>query len=189
MFNQDDEDNNTRVALWVVVGVITAVLIGVVATVVTQHLGRGKAVPETALAASVPEAAAPVAEAASDAGAAVVAAVEALLDGPATGTVVSTLYFELGSAALPADAATLLAAAQQALAAASGKKLVLSGYHDASGDPAQNAELAKQRAFAVRDALLAVGVDSAAVGLRKPESTTGGADPKEARRVDIRLVD
>ena len=37
-------------------------------------------------------------------------------------------------------------------------KLVISGYHDASGDPAQNAELAKQRAMAVRDALKTAGV-------------------------------
>ena len=36
---------------------------------------------------------------------------------------------------------------------ADGKKAVISGYHDATGDPAANAELAKQRAFKVRDTL------------------------------------
>jgi K(+)-stimulated pyrophosphate-energized sodium pump len=35
---------------------------------------------------------------------------------------------------------------------------VISGYHYTSGDPAQNGELAKQRAMAVRDALKIAGV-------------------------------
>ena len=45
-----------------------------------------------------------------------------------------------------------------AAAVAAGKRAVVSGYHDASGDPEKNAELARQRAVAVRDALKAAGI-------------------------------
>ena len=59
------------------------------------------------------------------------------------------IYFELGKTDLPTDAqaqlAPLLAAAREQR-----HTWVISGYHDASGDAAANAELAKQRAFAVR---------------------------------------
>ena len=73
-------------------------------------------------------------------------------------------------------------------AAKAGKKLVLSGYHDSTGDPAKNAELAKQRAFAVRDALVAEGVAESSIDLKKPEimPDSKGNDP-EARRVDVKI--
>ena len=66
------------------------------------------------------------------------------------------------------------------------KKLVISGYHDATGDPVQNAELAKQRAFAVRDALTGAGLTAEQIELSKPQETTGGSgDDREARRVEV----
>lgn len=96
------------------------------------------------------------------------------------------LYFEPGKADLPADALTRLAplieAAQGARSA-----LVVSGYHDASGDAAANAELAKQRALAVRDLLATAGVSEQRIELAKPAVTTGGTDAQEARRVDVTL--
>ena len=66
---------------------------------------------------------------------------------------------------------------------------MIAGFHDPSGDPAHNAELAKQRAKAVRAALMAQGCDPARVQLRKPEQTALGGPPEEARRVEVRLVD
>jgi K(+)-stimulated pyrophosphate-energized sodium pump len=66
-------------------------------------------------------------------------------------------------------------------------KFAISGFHDAKGDPAQNAELAKKRAFAVRDALKALGVAEDRIDLRKPEVTSAGTDA-EARRVEVSLV-
>lgn len=94
------------------------------------------------------------------------------------------LYFELGKADLPADALTRLAplirSAQESQSA-----LVVSGYHDASGDAAANADLAKQRAFAVRDLLATAGVSERNIQLATPAVTTGGDDPREARRVDV----
>ena len=84
---------------------------------------------------------------------------------------------------------TVLGSAVAALVAGTTKKLMLSGFHDASGDPAKNAELAKNRAKAVRAALQAKGVAVERVGLRKPEQTGADGPADEARRVEIRLVD
>jgi K(+)-stimulated pyrophosphate-energized sodium pump len=94
-------------------------------------------------------------------------------------------YFASGSAAVADGAAAALA--DVAKGVADGKKAVVSGYTDASGDPAKNEELAKQRAFAVRDALKAAGVAEDKVELKKPEQLTGSGDAAEARRVEVSL--
>jgi outer membrane protein OmpA-like peptidoglycan-associated protein len=70
-------------------------------------------------------------------------------------------------------------------AVSTGKLVVISGYHDATGDAALNEELAKKRALAVRDALLALGVAEAGIELKKPELTTGSGSLREARRVEV----
>ncbi len=97
------------------------------------------------------------------------------------------LYFVTGKADLPADAAAKLAPLADK-AKASGKKVKVSGYHDATGDLAANQELAKQRAIAVRDQLKAAGVAEDKVELAKPELTQGSGDDAEARRVEITLL-
>ncbi|MEL4181169.1 sodium-translocating pyrophosphatase [Roseateles sp. PN1] len=94
-------------------------------------------------------------------------------------------YFASGKAELAADAAGALAAVVSG--AAAGKQVILSGYTDASGDPAKNEELAKQRAFAVRDALKAAGIAEDKIELKKPEVLTGSGDAAEGRRVEVRL--
>jgi K(+)-stimulated pyrophosphate-energized sodium pump len=70
---------------------------------------------------------------------------------------------------------------------AAGKKAVLSGYTDATGDPATNEELAKQRARVVSEVLKAAGVPESMIELRKPEVLVGSADNAEARRVEVSL--
>jgi outer membrane protein OmpA-like peptidoglycan-associated protein len=97
------------------------------------------------------------------------------------------IYFEPGSAALPADAAAALAKVADIARAQAGKQVVISGYHDASGDAAQNAELAKSRAQAVRHALEADGISPDLLILEKPILATGDGDAREARRVEMRL--
>ncbi len=97
----------------------------------------------------------------------------------------SKLYFEVGKSALPPDAADKLNAAADAVKSKAGANVVISGFHDASGNPEQNAELAKQRALAVRDALQAAGVDADRIVLEKPQQTLGGVDAADARRVEI----
>jgi outer membrane protein OmpA-like peptidoglycan-associated protein len=114
---------------------------------------------------------------------------DVMIDVPLSGEVVARVFFGLDKAELQPDASAALAPALQALAAAPGKKLVIAGFHDPSGDPAHNAELAKQRAKAVRGALTAQGADAARVQLRKPEQMALGGPPEEARRVEVRLVD
>jgi K(+)-stimulated pyrophosphate-energized sodium pump len=94
------------------------------------------------------------------------------------------LYFASGSANVAAGAGPALA--DIAKGVADGKKAVLSGYTDASGDPAANAALAKQRALAVRDALTAIGVAEDKIELKKPEQSSGG-NANEARRVEVSL--
>ena len=92
-------------------------------------------------------------------------------------------YFASGKADLAAGAVQALG---EAIAAAqAGKMLTISGFHDASGDPAMNAELAKQRALAVRDALMGAGVAEAAMELKKPEQMVGDGSAAEARRVEV----
>lgn len=95
------------------------------------------------------------------------------------------VHFASGKTDLPADAADLLKDVVSRLNSDGTAVAVLSGFHDKTGDPAVNAELAKKRAFAVRDLLVASGIDLARIELRKPQETTGGADDREARRVDV----
>lgn len=97
------------------------------------------------------------------------------------------VYFETGSDALSNEAQAALAQAADAARADGSKSLLISGFHDASGDAAQNAELAKKRAMAVRHALEANGVTADRLVLDKPALASGGSDAREARRVDVRL--
>jgi K(+)-stimulated pyrophosphate-energized sodium pump len=92
-------------------------------------------------------------------------------------------YFASGKADVATGGAAALADVIKAVAG--GKKAVISGYHDASGDPAKNAELAKQRAMNVRDALKAAGVAEDKVELKKPEQAKVDGPAAEARRVEV----
>jgi K(+)-stimulated pyrophosphate-energized sodium pump len=93
-------------------------------------------------------------------------------------------YFAGGKAELAAGAADALVDVGKGVAA--GKKAIISGYHDATGDPAANAELAKQRAFTVRDTLKQIGVPDDQIELKKPEQMAAG-NSAEARRVEVVL--
>jgi outer membrane protein OmpA-like peptidoglycan-associated protein len=103
----------------------------------------------------------------------------------ATTAPLTRVYFELGKAELPADAAAALV--PYAKSAREGRVVAVSGYHDASGDAASNEELAKRRAIAVRDALVGAGAPADRIELRKPALATGDGDAREARRVEITL--
>ncbi|NYG34259.1 sodium-translocating pyrophosphatase [Sphaerotilus montanus] len=94
-------------------------------------------------------------------------------------------YFASGAATLADGAPAALADIVKAVG--DGKTAVISGFHDASGDPAKNAELARLRAFAVRDALKALGVAEDKVELSKPAESTGSGSAAEARRVEVTL--
>jgi K(+)-stimulated pyrophosphate-energized sodium pump len=92
--------------------------------------------------------------------------------------------FPTGKSEVGPSADPLLAAVISGVQA--GKKAIVSGYVDATGNAAQNAEIAKARAEAVRDKLVALGVPADRVELQKPADIQAGAGPM-ARRVEVTL--
>ena len=94
-------------------------------------------------------------------------------------------YFASGKAELAAGASDALA--DLIKGAKTGRKLVISGFHDATGDAAKNAELAKLRAMAVRDALKTAGVAEQQIELKKPEQMASSGSNADARRVEVSL--
>lgn len=180
MSGSSDNDSQERFALGFLFILIALIISTAVGTVVVKRLGAASAnkaapAPTTALANNAP--AAPAADTAAAAATAADAASVRVDNG------VVKFYFASGKADLAAGGADALAEA--AKAAKEGKKLGISGFHDATGDLATNQELAKQRAFAVRDALVALGVDAAQVELVKPAATAGDGANAEARRVEV----
>ncbi|MDZ4103794.1 MAG: OmpA family protein [Hydrogenophaga sp.] len=165
------QDNEVEYRVVAVLLVAVIVLVTGFAVGLGIHKSRG-AVPSTQMAA--PAATPAVAAVVSDDASVVVE----------NGVV--KFYFASGKADLAAGA--LVALGDAIAAAKAGKQLVLSGFHDATGDPAFNAELAKQRALAVRDALMGAGVAESSMELKKPEQTTGTGNDAEARRVEVMIA-
>jgi outer membrane protein OmpA-like peptidoglycan-associated protein len=158
-----NQDEGTRSAFAVLIPIIILLIGSVVGLGIHKAKGSAHKPPVAVVTETV---------AVDEAGARVV-----VVDG------VVKFYFASGEAALANGAAEALADAIHA--AAAGKVLVLAGYHDATGNPELNAELAKQRAMAVRDALMAAGVAEASIELKKPEEMTGTGSDAEARRVEV----
>ena len=172
MFFQDD-DNHVPI-----VGVVLATVLATVAVIVGVAIKDGggssamQAASAPAMAASATPAVASTAPAADADGARVV-----VENG------VIKFYFASGKADLATGADAALKQVSEAVA--QGHTVVISGYHDATGSAALNAELAKKRAMAVRDALVAQGVPADRITLEKPAETTGGMSAAEARRVEV----
>ena len=97
------------------------------------------------------------------------------------------IYFELDADKLPDDAQSELMRVADLARADTNKVVLISGFHDASGDAAHNADLAKRRAQVVQHALESNGVAADHLVLDKPAVATGGADAREARRVEMRV--
>lgn len=151
------DDSNQAWALGAVAGIVSLVLAGVIALAVATPLRS----PATAVLSTQ--------------------AREGRL-GPA-----EHLYFEPGSDLLPTGAQEVLLRVADVVRGGLGSSVLISGYHDASGDPQLNADLARRRALAVRHALEADGVDPHLLVMATPQRTTDGADAREARRVEIRV--
>jgi outer membrane protein OmpA-like peptidoglycan-associated protein len=98
------------------------------------------------------------------------------------------VHFESGSNAVSAQGKRVIAGYAAALKANPGAKIELSGYADPTGDTARNLELAKQRAMAVQDALVADGIAADRIALVKPTDViVGKGSDADARRVDAVL--
>jgi len=95
----------------------------------------------------------------------------------------ASVYFELDKFDIGTEGSKTIADAV-ALVTKDGKYSV-TGYTDKTGDPAHNEELAKNRAKAVKDAMVAAGVPEANITMQPPEYLTGSYEDRAARRVDI----
>lgn len=185
MSGSSDNDSQERFALGFLFILIALIISTAVGTVVVKRLGAASAskaapAPTTALANNAPAAPAADTAAAATAAAAADAASVRVDNG------VVKFYFASAKAELAAGANEALADVVKGVA--EGKKAVVSGFHDATGDAAANAELAKQRAYAVRDALKGLGVAEDKIELKKPEETTASGNNAEARRVEVALA-
>jgi outer membrane protein OmpA-like peptidoglycan-associated protein len=174
MFSQD-EDENQRTGLMIVFALVGLVVASVVGWAAYKSLNR--AAPKAAMAVATAPAPAPAPAAMVSADGSRIVVEQGVVK----------FFFASGKTALADGAPQALADTVKAVAA--GKKAVISGYADATGDAKKNAELSKQRAFAVRDALAQLGVPADKIELRKPAAITANAAgaSDDARRVDVVL--
>jgi outer membrane protein OmpA-like peptidoglycan-associated protein len=146
--------------------------------------------PTSFRSCGAPAAAAPVAAAPAPAAPAPAPAAAPAAAPPApAASAKAAVFFDTGKAAVAAKGQEDLKAL--VASAGTGARFAVSGFHDAKGDPAKNAELAKQRAFAVRDALKSLGVAEDKIELRKPEATSAASGPEAeaaARRVEVSVL-
>lgn len=98
--------------------------------------------------------------------------------------VLGKIFFPTGKADIDAAGSDAIKTAAKALSTNAAAKLDISGFADSTGNQDQNMDLAKRRAFAVRDALKAAGVAEDRINLKKPEFMVGSASA-ESRRVDL----
>ena len=182
--------------------IINIVALLIVPLMMQIHGGTGPkaAMPAAASVAAVatsavtPPVAAPVAAAAAvdvnaKSDAAMAAAAKAAVDAASVKTEggVVKFYFASGKSDLAVGGKEALVDVVKGVMA--GKKAAISGYVDATGDPVKNAELAKLRAFAVRDLLKIIGVPEDKIELKKPEDIKAGAtSAEEGRRVEVTLM-
>lgn len=90
------------------------------------------------------------------------------------------VYFESGDASIDAEDRQRIADMAQS-ARSSDRAVAITGYTDQTGDEAGNADLARDRATAVRDALLNEGLEEGRIVMDPPKVLTD----EEAERVDI----
>ena len=178
MSSQDD-DGQQGLVLCVVFGLVALVIVLVVGVSVYQR-GKMAAMPKTAVALVITVPATDVPNTAQSAAQNALDAASVTVENG-----VVKFYFASGKSELAGGANAALVDVIKG--AQEGRKLVISGYHDATGSATQNAELAKLRAFAVRDALKASGVADDKIELKKPEVLIAPGSDAEARRVEVAL--
>lgn len=167
---------------WLILGV------AVLALLWWLFAGRQAPRPVAQTAPPAPVAAAVPAPAATVATPAVVPAAPAAA--PVVAGFPARVFFATDSAVIPADGGQVIQNAAAALKA-DGGKIAVTAYTDRTGDLAHNQELAKNRAVAVRDALVKAGVPMANIEMRPPAMVeVGAANTKDAdaRRVEISRV-
>lgn len=167
-FHSSDDDGQQRFALGFLFALI-ALLVSTVVGVVVYQRGIAHAPAKAAAVAVVP------------------VLVETDVARVVVENGVVKFYFASAQAVLAVGANEALA--DVVAGVQGGKRAMISGFHDATGNAERNAELAKQRALSVRAALAALGVAEDKVELKKPEQLQAGGSNAEARRVEVILVD
>ena len=192
MFSQDDDSHGW--ILGVVFGIVALVIALAVGVGIYQTNLKAKSANASATSAATSATTSVAAQAtntpAADASAASAAATSSAGAADAASVKVENgvvkFFFASGKSEVAAGGNEALAEVVKAIAG--GKKAVVSGFNDATGDAAKNAELSKLRAFAVRDALKALGVAEDKIELKKPENATAAAGSSaEARRVEVSI--
>jgi outer membrane protein OmpA-like peptidoglycan-associated protein len=144
-------------------------ILGLIVLWLVWSMFRGPEKPAAPAPGAAPKAAAPAAPAAPAA---------------VTGGLPAKIYFDTGSAGLSGDGNSAIARAAIEIKAGNAKAEI-TGYTDKAGDAAANEALAKSRAKAVSDALMAAGVPDASIVMKPPMFVTGSGSDAEARRVEI----
>jgi K(+)-stimulated pyrophosphate-energized sodium pump len=180
MNDEQDHDENRMVgwilALAVVVAIAVSLWMAGWATFGVADTKKPAASSTTATAVATSVATKPIVE---------VDTAPALATGAGYPETVS-LYFDSGKINLPVDAAKQVEAIVAWSKTSPNTKIGVSGYHDKAGDPAMNAQLAKNRAMGARETLISAGVPEDRLVMVKPQSTNGGGpEDKQSRRVDI----
>ena len=94
------------------------------------------------------------------------------------------VHFASGKSTLDAEAPRLLKGFAPAMKAGP-NPIDVTGFADRTGNHAANVELAKRRAMAVRDALVAEGIPADRIQLKAPVDVTGSGSDEQARRVEL----
>lgn len=111
---------------------------------------------------------------------------DSLQAAPATRPLGATVsvHFAAGEATLDAEAMRLLKELATPMKAGT-NPIDVTGFVDRAGNRSANVELAKRRAIAVREALLAEGLPADRVRLQAPREVSGSGSDRDARRVEI----
>ncbi|MEJ8811200.1 OmpA family protein [Variovorax ureilyticus] len=174
-----DDESQQNFILAFVLGLIALVILFVIG-IVLYFKSHGATVPEQPVAAAAPATTVAV----------VTETVTVVIPDGASIRVaggVVNFYFATASADIAPGAAEALAIVLKGVEG--GKKALVSGFHDTTGDPALNDELAKRRAQMVRDVLVGLGCPPDKVRMERPAVTTGSGDDAQARRVEVKLID
>ena len=157
-------------------------IINIVALLLVPLLGTGAATSSSTGHGTTSAPVAATAPAAADASGASVSGAAG-----APKLVGALVFFGSGGSEVPPDTDKALATIVEYAKATPAATLLVSGYHDKTGDVAVSQELARKRAFAVRDALVAAGIPENRVILAKPAEMVGGDNNALARRVEISI--
>lgn len=98
------------------------------------------------------------------------------------------VYFASGQSSPSAEALGTLKPIVDYAKADPAAKLRLSGFHDKTGSPAANQELAKNRAKGIAAQLVAAGIAESRLVFDSPAETIGGGSDREARRVEVSIA-